>query len=74
MVLVHIQSMNAKRRVKDVVTPSNYQDSLAVMALAYHNMIINTACMVYKGVIDVEENESREKLKVHAARLMRFVG
>jgi len=35
-----------------------HQHPTAVMPLEYCDIIINTVCMVGKGVIDIEENES----------------
>jgi len=47
---------------------------MVAIALADCNIIINTACMVEMGVIDIEENESWEMLKVHAVPLIRYMG
>jgi hypothetical protein len=44
------------------------------MALLYRNIIISTARAVDKVVIDVEGNESWERLKIHAVPLIRYMG
>ena len=70
----HIRIMNAKRIPKGANKSITYQKTTAAITLAYHKVIINAARMVKMGVIDVEENESWEKLKVHAVPLVRYMG
>jgi hypothetical protein len=41
------------------------------MSLQYRVIIITAARTVHKGVVDVEENESWERLKIHALPLVR---
>ena len=51
-----------------------HQNATAVMALAYNEVINNAARTVDKGVIDIEENESWERLNVHDIPLVRYLG
>jgi len=45
----------------------------AAMALAYDDIIISAAHMVHKGVIDIAENNSWERLKIQAVPLVRYM-
>jgi hypothetical protein len=56
------------------IADTSDQNATAAMALTYREVIINAARTVDKGVIDVEENESRDMLKVHAVPLVRYIG
>jgi hypothetical protein len=69
----HIRIMNAKSHAKGPITAITHENATAVMALTYGDVIINAAHTVDKGVIDVEENESWERLKVHAVPLVRYM-
>jgi hypothetical protein len=44
------------------------------MAPQYHDRIIKAARTVNNGVVDVEENDSLERLKNHAVPLIRHMG
>jgi hypothetical protein len=57
-----------------MITAITHQNSTAVMALIYRDIIVNAARTVNKGVIDVEENESWERLKIHAVPFVRYMG
>jgi len=70
----HIWIMNAKTNVNGAITAITHQNTPAAMALTYRKDIINAAHTVNKGVINVEENESWERLKVHAVELVRYMG
>jgi len=72
--LGHIRIMNAKRNAKGAIMEFPHHRATVEMALPYRDLIITAAWMVDKGVIDVEEHESSERLKVHAVPLMRFIG
>jgi hypothetical protein len=72
--LAHIQIMNAKRNPKGAITAITPQNATAAMALTYLKVIINAARTFHKGVINVEQNESWERLKVHAVPLVRSMG
>jgi len=66
--------MNAKSNVKGAMTAITHQNTIAVMALVFRNIIINQVQKVNKGVIDFETNYSLESLMVYAAALVRFIG
>jgi hypothetical protein len=70
----HIRIMNAKRNARGTITAITHQNATAAMALIYRDVIITAARTVDKGVIDVEENESWERLKIHAVPLVRYMG
>jgi hypothetical protein len=44
------------------------------MALLYRDIIIKATRSVDKGIIDVEGNESWERLKIHTVPLVRYMG
>jgi hypothetical protein len=48
-----------------------HQNATAEMALLYRDIIIKAARSVGKGIIDVEGNESWERLKIHTVPLVR---
>jgi len=70
----HIRIMNAKRNAKGAITAITHPNATAEMALQYRDIIITAARTVDKGVVDVEENESWERLKIHAVPLLRYMG
>jgi len=67
----HIRIMNARRNTKGANTAIRHQNVTAEMALRYRDIIITAARTVDKGVIDVKENESWERLKIRAVALVR---
>jgi hypothetical protein len=70
----HIRIMNTKRNAKGAITAITHPNSTAEMALHYRDIIITAARTVDKGVMDVEENESWERLKIHRVPLARYMG
>ena len=70
----HIRIMNAKRNAKGAITAITHPNATAEMPLQYRCIIITAARMVEKGVVDVEENESWERLMIHAVPLIRYMG
>jgi len=70
----HIRIMNARRNVKGPITAITHQNATAEMAMQYRDIIITAARTVDRGVVDVEENETWERLKIHAVPLMRYMG
>jgi len=70
----HIRIMNATRNAKGAITAITHPNATAEMALQYHDIIITAARTVNRGVMDVEENESWESLKIHAVPLIRYMG
>jgi hypothetical protein len=69
-----IRIMNARRNAKGAITAITHQNATAEMALQYRDIIITAARTVDKGVVDVEENESWERQKIHAVPLVRYMG
>jgi len=63
--------MNARRNAKGTITAITHQNATAGMAMQYHDIIITAARTVDRGVVDVEENETWERLKIHAVPLVR---
>jgi len=70
----HVRIMNATRNARGTMTAVTHHNLTAAMALMYCVIIIRAACKVDKGVIDVEENHSWERLKIHAVPLIRYMG
>ena len=70
----HIRIMNVRRNAKGAITAITHQNATAEMALLYRDIIISAARTVDMGVIDVEGNESWERLKIHAVPLIRYMG
>jgi len=66
--------MNVKRNAKGAITTITYPNATTEMALQYCDMSITAARTVDKGVVDVEENESWDRLKIHAVSLIRYMG
>jgi len=70
----HIRIMNARRNAKGAITAITHQNATAEMAMWYRDIIITAARTVDKGVVDIEENETWERLKIHAVPLVRYMG
>jgi len=70
----HIRIMNARRNAKGAITAITHQNATAEMAMQYRDIIITAARTVDRGVVDVDENETWERLKIHAVPLMRYMG
>jgi len=70
----HIRIMNARRNAKGAITAITLQNATAEIAMQYRDIIITAARTVDKGVVDVEENESWERLEIHAVPLLRYIG
>jgi len=51
-----------------------HPNATAEMALLYRHIIIKSARLLDKGIIDVEGNESWERLKIHTVLLVRYIG
>jgi hypothetical protein len=66
--------MNARRNARGTITATTHQNATAEMALLYRDIIIKAARSVDKGIIDVEGNESWERLKIHTVPLVRYMG
>jgi len=70
----HVRIINTRMNVKGTITALTYQNPTAEMALLFRDIIIQAARTVDKGIIDVEGNESWERLKIHTVRLVRYMG
>jgi len=70
----HIKIMNAKRNAKGVITAITHPNVTGEMALHYSDIIITPARTIDKGVMDVKENVSWERLNIHAVPLVRYMG
>jgi len=70
----HVRIMNAKRNAKGEITAITNPNATAEMALQNRNIIITAARTVDKAVMDVEQNESLERLKIHAGPLVQNMG
>jgi len=70
----HIRIMNARRNAKGAITAITHQNATAEMTMQYRDIIITAARTVDRGVVDVEENETWERLKIHALPLVRYMG
>jgi hypothetical protein len=66
--------MNSKRNAKGAITAITHPNATAGMAMQYRDIIIPAARTVDRGVVDVEENETRERLTIHAVPLVRYMG
>jgi len=69
-----ISIRNAWRNMKGAITSITSQNATVEMAMRYCNIIITAARTVDKAVMDVEENETWERLKIHAVPLMWYMG
>ena len=70
----HIMIMNARKNVTGAITAIRHQNATAEMVMQYHDNMITAGRTVDKGVVDVEETESWERLKIHAVPLVRLMG
>jgi hypothetical protein len=70
----HIWILNAKRNASGMITANTHQNATAAMALIYRDVICTAARTVDKEVIDVEENECWERLKIHTVSIVRYIG
>jgi len=71
--LAHIRFIIAKRNAKGAITEIAHRDGTAEMALHYRDIIIREASTVDKEVVDVKENESWERRKIHAVPPIRYM-
>jgi hypothetical protein len=70
----HIGIMNTRRNAKGSMTATTHQNAMGETALRYCDIIITAARTVHIGVLAVAENESWERLMIHTAPLVRFMG
>jgi len=69
----HVTIMNAKRNTMGAITAMTHPNATAEMALQYRDIIISAVRTLNKGVVDVEENESWERLKIHTVPPIRYM-
>jgi hypothetical protein len=66
--------MKTRRNAKATITAMTQQNASAEMALLYRDMIIKAARSVDMGIIDVEGNESWERLNIPTVPAVRYLG
>jgi len=69
-----IRIMNAKRNAMGEITAITHPNPTTEMAVQYRDIIITAARTVDKGVVEVQKNESWERLKFHAVTPLRYMG
>jgi len=69
----HIRIMKARRNAKGVIMAITHQKTTAVMVMRYREIIITAARTVDKLVMDVKENETWERRKIHAVPLVQYI-
>jgi len=70
----HIGIMNARRNANGAITVITHQNPTAQMAMRYLDIIITVARTVDRAVVDVEENNTWQKIKIDAVPLMWCMG
>jgi len=71
--LAHIRIMNAKRNAKGTITVMAHPNTTAYIAMQFRDIIM-AARTVDRGVLDVEEKETCERLKLHVVPLVQYMG
>jgi hypothetical protein len=51
-----------------------HQNATAEMAMQHRDIIIRAARTVARGAVDVEDNDTWERLKIHGVPLVRYMG
>ena len=69
----HIKIKNGRRNAKGVITAITHQNATAEMAMRYCNVIITAGRTVDRGVMDVEEKKTWERVMIHAVPLVRYI-
>jgi len=70
----HIRIMNARRTAKGTINAIMRPNVTPEMALQYGDIIITAVRTFDKGVVEVEEIEPLERLKIHAVPLTVYMG
>jgi len=70
----HVRIMNAKRNAKGAIIAITLPNATAEVAMRYRYIIITGARTVDSGVVEVEENKTWERLKIHAVPLVQYMG
>jgi hypothetical protein len=72
--LAHIRIMNAKWNAQGAITAITHPNATAEMSMQYRDIIITVVRTIDRGVVDVEENDTWERLKIHSVPLVRYMG
>jgi len=70
----HVRIMNAKWNARAAITAITHPNATAEMAIGYRDIIITAARTVARGVADVEEIKTWERLMIHEVALVRYMG
>jgi len=70
----YIRIMNAKRNANGAINAIMHPNATAEMARQNRDVIITAARTADTGVVDVEENESLERLLIDPVPLIRYMG
>jgi hypothetical protein len=70
----HIRIMNAKSNAKGAITGIKHLNATAELAVQDRDIIITAARTVAKGVVDVQETECLQWLKIHAVPVTCDIG
>jgi len=65
--------MNAKRNAKGTITAILHPNATADMAMQFSDFVTTAARTVDRGVMDVNENETWERLKIPAVPLVQYM-
>jgi hypothetical protein len=69
----HIRIMNAKRNATGAITAITHPTVTAEMALQFCDIIITAGRTVDKGVVEVEEIGSWERVKIHTVPPIQYM-
>jgi len=72
--LAHISIMDTTRNATDAITAITHPNATAEMAMQYCENIITAARTFKREVVDHEENETWERISIHAVPLVRYMG
>jgi hypothetical protein len=70
----HVWNMNLRRNTKGKIASITHQNAKAEIAFLYRDNIIKASRSVDKGIIDLEGNESLERLTIDTVPLVRYMG
>jgi len=70
----HMRIMNTRMNAKGVIIAVMHWNTTTEIAMRYHNIIITAAMTVDRGVVDVEENDTCERLMIHGETRVQYLG
>jgi len=70
----HSRIMNTKRNAKRGITAIIHPNARVEIAIWYHDIVITVPRTVHSGVVDIEETETWERLKIHTVPRVRYMG